>query len=190
MNTEEAGGQLKITGENPNSEPVWRISAAPLIECLTELQGIVLDQAPEMTSIYYYYDQSDMDIYFNLISFLAVSYRLTTGTMPIGGLAIPESSALISELKMLEFLLPYYFSAHMGIAVDSRYRSELPPGEYGQADQMDQDLQNLFHQLVTIKTGRTKREERKSDERLRKLMQAVQRELAEDYYSRLEAHHE
>lgn len=184
MNTEEAGGQLKITRDNPDSEPIWRISAAPLIECLTELQGIVLDQAPEMNSIYYYYyDQSDTDIYFSLISFLAVSHRPTAGTIPIGGHKIPESSALISELKMLEFLLPYYFSAHMGIAVDNRYRSELPPSGYGQVDQMDQDLQKLFHQL--IKTG-----ERKQDERLCRLMQAAQRELAEDYYNRLEVHHE
>lgn len=185
MNTEEVGGQLKITGENPNSEPVWRISAAPLIEYLTELQGIVLDQAPEMTSIYYYYDQSDTDIYFNLITFLAVSYRPTEGTILIGKYPIPESSALISELKMLEFLLPYYFSAYMGIAVDSRYRSELPPSGYDQADQIDQELQTLFRNLTTVRTGRTRR-----DEPLCKLMQAVQQELAKDYYSSLEARHE
>lgn len=190
MNAEEAGGQLKITKENPNSEPVWRISAAPMIEYLTELQGIVLDQTPEMAGIYYYYDQSDTDAYFRLISFLAVSYHPIKGIISVGGYDIPESSELISELKMLEFLLPYYFSAYMGIAVDSRYRSELPPSEYDQADQTDQELQALFHHLAAVQTGQSKQGDQNQDKRLCKLMQSVQRELAEDYYSSLEARHE
>lgn len=184
MDIEDTDGQMKITERTFNFESIWRISAGPLIECLTELQDNVLDHGSK-PSIYYYDYQGNIDIYFNLIGFLAVSYRPTKGTMPIGGLKIPESSVLISDLKMLEFLLPYYFSAHMGIAVANRYRSELPPDGFNQTDHMDQNLQKLFRQLVTNKIGRSKR-----DDRLCKLMQTVQRELAEDYYSSLEDNHE
>lgn len=185
--TEAVNSDRENREEGPKQKQLWRISAAPLIECLSDLGSMVLDQTSEMS---YYDNQNDIDTYFYLVSNLAVSYRHTSEDMPIGGKKIPESSELISELKMLEFLLPYYFSAHMGIAVDNRFRSELPPGRYGRTDEMDQRLQKLFHHLVTIEHGRTGYAEQQLDERLRKLMETVQRELAEDYYSSLEVHDE
>lgn len=87
------------------------------------------------------------------------------------------SSMVISELKMLEFLFPYEIAAHIGIAEDSRYPSELPTSEYEPSDNgLDKQLMESFQSL--IKLERT--------EHLGKLMDEARTKLAEDYYNYLE----
>lgn len=186
---EEIDGQIKLSDDGHEGEPVWRISAGPLIEYLTGLQEFVLKPPTELSDSYFF-DRGDADHYFELSNLLAVVHR---GDRPVREMEIPQSSLLILDLRMLEFLFPYYFAAHMGIALDSLYQGELLPHSYDKlnktdkpdkVDKVDEELQKLFELLTK---DEDKNKPVKTDEKkLRELMKEAQRELARDYYSYLE----
>lgn len=178
-------GQIKLdrSGKGPETEPVWRIAAAPLIDYLAGLQGVLLKGTSALGD-YDYFDRSNLDDYFGLLAFLAVVYHDPEREIKVGDISMPGSSVLISDLHMVEFLFPYYFAAHMGIAVDSRYQEELLPHGFSQADGMDGELKQLFNHLTGGKPVRER------DRKLRELMQKAQWELAQDYYNHLEDTHE
>lgn len=182
-NTDNGQIKIDISRKRSGTEPVWRIAAAPLIEYLAELQGILLKGVSELAD-YDYFERSNIDDYFNLLTFLAVVYQVPEKEIEIGNVSMPGASMLISDLRMVEFLFPYYFAAHMGIVVDSRYREELLPHGYSQADSIEEELKQLFNQLTENKAARGK------NRKLCELMQEAQRELAQDYYNHLEDAHE
>lgn len=178
-------GQIKldISGKDPETEPIWQIAAAPLIDYLAGLQGVLMKGVSELAD-YDYFERSNLDDYFNLLTFLAVVYHIPEKEIQIGNMSMPGSSVLISDLHMVEFLFPYYFAAHMGVVVDSRYQEELLPHVYSQTDSIDKELKQLYNQLTGGKPNR----ERNS--MLCELMQEAQRDLAQDYYNHLEDAHE
>lgn len=183
LNTEDQDGQFTMgTSSGIDNKPL-QIPARPFIEYLVELQKTVQAQQSEL-STYDYYERIVYREYFQLASYLMVVYENPQETAEIGGVSIPMSSMLISELKMLEFLFPYYFAAHMGIVEDSRYQSELPASVYAPNDSVNAKLHTLFEQLTGAKLTA------KSDKALLDLMKEVQRELAIRYCDYLESTYE
>lgn len=150
------------------------IPATPFIDFLVTYQKEILEGAAQDLPPYAYYEIIDSRNYFKLLPQLVITFDTS---MDIGGVAIPGSSMVISELKMLEFLFPYEIAAHIGIAEDSRYPSELPTSEYEPSDNsVAKQLMELFQAL--IKPERT--------DILGKLMDEARTKLAEDYYNYLE----
>lgn len=183
LNTEEQDGQFTMDTPSGKDNKHLQIPARPFIEYLVELQKTVQEQQSEL-STYDYYERVVYREYFQLTSYLIVAYENPQETAEIGGVSIPMSSMLISELKMLEFLFPYYFAAHMGIVEDSRYQSELPASAYAPNDSVKAKLYTLFEQLTRGKPTA------KSDKSLLDLMKEVQRELAIRYCDYLESPYE
>lgn len=150
------------------------IPAAPFIDFLVTYQKEIFEEADQGLPPYAYYEISNSRNYFKLLPQLVISFDTS---MDIGGVDMSGSSMVISELKMLEFLFPYEIAAHIGIAEDSRYPSELPTSEYEPSDNgVDKQLMESFQSL--IKLERT--------EHLGKLMDEARTKLAEDYCNYLE----
>ena len=177
---EAQDGQLDLLSSAQDHPQNLSISAGPFIEYLAKVQQSILE--PQFD--YDYYEPLYASEYFKLMEFLAVYLPPAVENMNIEGLSIPASSMLISELKMLEFLFPYYFAAHMGIVVDSRYQSELPSGETVLSDSLEKKLHALYKQLTGLNSSS------KNCTVLCDLMQEAQRELASSYYAHLEEAYE
>ena len=177
---ETQDGQLDLLSGVQEHPKNLSIAAGPFIEYLAKVQQFILEPRFD----YDYYEPLHASEYFKLTEFLAVYFPPAVENMNIEGLLIPASSMLISELKMLEFLFPYYFAAHMGIVVDSRYQSELPNGETVLFDSLEKKLHALYKQLTGLKSSS------KNCTVLCDLMQEAQRELASSYYAHLEEAYE
>lgn len=189
IDLEEPTGQTKLPTNGRGGELVRRIPAGPLIEYLAGVQEYVLKSPLELADSYFF-DRGDSDSYFELLKFLAVVHREDNSD---GETVIPKSGLLILDLRMLEFLFPYYFAAHMGIALDSLYQGELLPHSYDtpyktekpdKVDRVDEELQKLFELLT--KDDDESKPVKTDEKKLRELMKEAQRELARDYYSYLE----
>lgn len=177
---EAQDSQLRLSGSKPDHLSKLPIAAGPFIEYLAKVQQLVLEQQFD----YDYYEPVQASEYFKLTEFLAVYFPPDVENMHVEEFSLPASSMLISELKMLEFLFPYYFAAHMGIVVDSRYQSELPSGEAVLSDNLEKKLHTLYEQLTGLKSNS------KNCTVLCDLMQEAQRELARSYYAHLEEAYE
>lgn len=163
----------EVEGGNNQTNKLVTISATPFIDFLVTYKKEI-DRVDQDLSTYAYYEIHESRTYFKLLSKLVISLD---NEMDIGGVVMPGSSMVISELKMLEFLFPYEIAAHIGIAEDSRYPSELPTRECEPTGNIvDKQLMESYQSL--IKLERT--------EHLGKLMDEARTKLAEDYYNYLE----
>lgn len=166
--------------EQGETEEVWCVKANPLLEYLVVLGAAVEEQARE--SVYSYYEQPDLSGYYTLVKYLAIGFYQTENIISeIGNQPFPLPGRVILDLKMLEELLPYYFAAKMGIALNE---NEEPSLEFDliESEQvvLETKLRNLFDS-VTQSAGKNP---------LKAVMRKVQEELAVDYYKALEARNE
>lgn len=136
--------------------------------------------------IFLFYDRSDTQAYFELLQYINPIDKSpeTAGPPPADNPAPPVYREVVSDLEALELLIPYYFAASAWIAQGTRYRSELLWAEEGATlEAVDKKLKALFDSLTLGSRP-------KPNKQLLALMAEAQKELAEQYYSRLEASYE
>ena len=166
----------------------YYISAKPLIEYLTEVQKNSLDSAKGLAD-FVFYKNSDIKNYSELCQKMETYYHKSEQEIVLNDKLFSFPSILISEVKMLQFLLPYYLAAYMQIFIDSYYKSETLPfglknNEVRSNNSLEGKLQTLF------KTLSDSNEKSPQYPYLHDLMKQVQIELAENYYEYLEASYE
>jgi len=174
-------GQLIIDDASTlEKEDVWRVPAAPLIEYLTILRDAVNRQEEEKYSNpYSIYDAPDLNGYFDLFRFLNVSLQRSGTAINTGGVSFPLAGSIILDLKMVEFLLPFYFAAKMQIAIKEQ---DYPI--YQSANHRNKSLDDkLWTQFDKLNSEGLSEKELTS---LQKLFLEARQDLSQSYFSHLE----
>lgn len=162
------------TAEEPGGEDTWRFPAAPLIDYLLSLRNLVLRQREEEGE----YDIYDSNAgYLTLLTYLALYVRGNASAEEYKELVLPLSWCIIMDLKMLEYLMPYYYAAKIKISQDRQEYMETiqQSTRKGKTEEsFDDKLKEFF---VKISQGGNP---------LSMVMQEVRAELSKGYYRYLE----
>lgn len=180
--------KMKGNEQEPDTVSIT-LPSRSFIDYLATLQTTIFTPGLQPRSHSMFYEHSDVQSYFELLQYLNLvdhpysDKLLLVPEKPYSSLVCQE---IVSTLKTLELLMPYYFAASTWISQGTRYRSELLWSEDSLTlDAVDTTLKNLFNSLIPDKP---KSRNRKS--LLSELMNETQAELAEEYYNQLEASYE
>lgn len=155
----------------------------------------MLHEPADDSQYVFYTGRPDVSSYFELLQYLRLEddpldsdYFYPTN--------LPMTTLVVTNLKMLEYLMPYYFAASMLILLDTRYPSEIPwqssisNSKHMELDRTDQVLMEFFRRITRLDKPRGETSQDKLHLLLWETMREVQDELARQYYNYLEAMHE
>lgn len=138
----------------------------------------------------FYIDQADIVYFFELQHYLQLTDRKDSPISFYGfkDMSMTTSLAVATALNTLQMLMEYYFAAHIWTVYDTHDPNKyLWDNGWGSLEPVDLSLRRLFSVLIS---------EQKTccgidvPENLHTLMRETQSELAQQYYSYLEATHE
>ncbi len=179
-----------------DNEIFYPFPADDLMQYLIQMDTFLLDSdGNEFLPEYILYE--NRAALFNAIGYLRL-YEKDVKKQLMDG--IPATAHIILDVKMLEYLQPYYLAAKFGIQLKRRYKSELSFLKYDKEDKgMHRDLTETDRMLGALydnlceeddakcaEVEGTKNNDEEGMKRLRKLMTSVREDTAEQYYRKLE----
>lgn len=165
---------------------IYHIPAGTFIEYLAALQQNLKEEYAGAMS-YAFYSRMDYTGMSDMMRFLTVYYPQNRQTVLLNDVEMPSPALTILDLRMLDFLSPYYFAAQIEIAQDTQYRSEVlwqnnVAEEPYQLKELNRRLKEFYDELAA--------EKRPGQKKLYPIMREARRELAEKYYHYLEDSYE
>lgn len=176
--------------EKQDLAPYYDISTEGFVKYLMDLHSELFESPLQGDDDYRFVQLENVQGYFTILNYLRfyeIDVDADVWTDAWGELdtALPLSSFVVAEVKMLEFLQPCYLAARFGIAMSRLYQSERvfletapSKANHRNLTKNEQMLRELYHSLSF-----SSRKELKS---LCGLMSDVREDTARQYYKHLE----
>lgn len=143
--------------EEASSKVCFPIASESLIDYLLEARRVFHESNLDGLMNLRTADTHQQEI-FQLMNYLVLYPEEEEIDLEYGaGIKIPFSAYLICDLKLIEFLLPYYFSACMQVELANHYHSEMPLKQNGSSSKksplshFDDQMRNFFIALTEPK---------------------------------------